>query len=626
MDGMQVVQPTYVQYLEKPSEPAIYTVLDGQMPYPLQVVREDGTTYTLEPSQYHSENTATPVYNQIVGDFMQETATGHLIAQENGAYHMGQNFGQDIALGPCSTQSENPQALTGDAGGVKDLLSGHKTPDASMETDGHLDTTFSFPTIITWLLQNYEAADGICLACCTVYDHYRSYCKENKVDPVNQPSFGKIVRSVFLGLKTRRLGTRGNTKYHFCGIRAICRPASNTTLEETSAAFHLKQAPEKSYNYLSSSGISESATQIRENPFLQNTNHSDSYDQSYISPREPPHHKSISKSGVTFDFPDINFPLGISLIEDCTLQDVRTFRNVYKKHCAAFLTAVMSMEFHTVEGLWREFWQSHYSKTGEEIDDQFLPKAKLYLLCKCEPVQEFVRRVDYVFYQSVVKVLIPDVLMPIPILLMQAICNFANRLELWLTGAMKDYPEEIMHIKLVAVRTLAQTLRRYTSLNHLAQATLGVLQNSSEMDRMLGDLNQVDFCSVQQQISWVCECDDSMVQQLEADFKRILHQQNSLDQFSAWMKGVVKKVLEPYEGNENFTKAAKEFLLRWSFCISVVIRDLTLRNSESFGSFHLIRLLFDEYMFYLIEHQVAQKTGTTPIAVMGENLSKIRTM
>ena len=51
---------------------------------------------------------------------------------------------------------------------------------------------------------------------------------------------------------------------------------------------------------------------------------------------------------------------------------------------------------------------------------------------------------------------------------------------------------------------------------------------------------------------------------------------------------------------------------------SMVIRDLTLRSAASFGSFHLIRLLYDEFMFYLVEHKVANATGQTPIAVMGE--------
>ena len=51
---------------------------------------------------------------------------------------------------------------------------------------------------------------------------------------------------------------------------------------------------------------------------------------------------------------------------------------------------------------------------------------------------------------------------------------------------------------------------------------------------------------------------------------------------------------------------------------SMVIRDLTLRSAASFGSFHLIRLLYDEYMFYLVERKVSAATGETPIAVMGE--------
>ena len=43
-----------------------------------------------------------------------------------------------------------------------------------------------------------------------------------------------------------------------------------------------------------------------------------------------------------------------------------------------------------------------------------LPREKLYLMCKYEPVQKYVRKSDYAFYQALVEVLIPDVLRPIP--------------------------------------------------------------------------------------------------------------------------------------------------------------------------------------------------------------------
>ena len=50
------------------------------------------------------------------------------------------------------------------------------------------------------------------------------------------------------------------------------------------------------------------------------------------------------------------------------------------------------------------------------------------------------------------------------------------------------------------MRSLAQTLRRYTGLNHLAQAARAVLQNSSQVNQMLSDLNKVDFANVQDQV------------------------------------------------------------------------------------------------------------------------------
>lgn len=105
---------------------------------------------------------------------------------------------------------------------------------------------------------------------------------------------------------------------------------------------------------------------------------------------------------------------------------------------------------------------------------------------------------------------------------------------------------------------------------------------------------------------------------MENEFKAALQQQNSLEQWASWLRLVVDGALKEFEGRPAFPKAARQFLLKWSFYSSMVIRDLTLRSAASFGSFHLIRLLYDEYMFFIVEHKVAEATRTTPIAVMGK--------
>lgn len=74
----------------------------------------------------------------------------------------------------------------------------------------------------------------------------------------------------------------------------------------------------------------------------------------------------------------------------------------------------------------------------------------------------------------------------------------------------------------------------------------------------------------QEQASWVCQCEDSLVTQLEKDFKRFLQDQHSLEEWSTWLQSVVDEVLKPYQQTENFTKAARQFLLKWSFYRSVI--------------------------------------------------------
>ncbi|MEQ2170590.1 hypothetical protein GOODEAATRI_001836 [Goodea atripinnis] len=293
----------------------------------------------------------------------------------------------------------------------------------------------SSSAMLQWLLDNYEMAEGVSLPRCSLYNHYLRHCQEQKLDPVNAASFGKLIRSVFMGLRTRRLGTR------FKPLQKVDSMSDSLC----GSSQHCSSTPEQSV-----------AAQSQQH-------------QQYIA----------------------------------VFSSLRSFQDMPINLSACWVDISVS--------LWRP------------------------------PIRPLCCRV-------------------------------------------------------AVVSAFAQTLRRYTSLNHLAQAARAVLQNTSQINQMLSDLNRVDFANVQV----------------------TLQQQSSLDQWATWLDNVVSQVLKPHQGSPSFPKAARQFLLKWSFYSSMVIRDLTLRSAASFGSFHLIRLLYDEYMFYLVEHRVAQATGETPIAVMGE--------
>ncbi|KAM5306585.1 MHC class II regulatory factor RFX1 isoform 1-T3 [Glossophaga mutica] len=478
-------------------------------------------------------------------------------------------------------------------------------------------TTRASPATVQWLLDNYETAEGVSLPRSTLYCHYLLHCQEQKLEPVNAASFGKLIRSVFMGLRTRRLGTRGNSKYHYYGLR-IKASSPLLRLMEDQQHMAMRGQPFSQKQRLKPIQKMEGMTNgVAVGP-QQATGLSD------ISAQVQQYQQFLDASRSLPDFSELDLQ-GKVLPEGIGPGDIKAFQVLYREHCEAIVDVMVNLQFTLVETLWKTFWRYNLSQPSEapplavhDEAEKRLPKASLVLLSKFEPVLQWTKHCDNVLYQGLVEILIPDVLRPIPSALTQAIRNFAKSLESWLTHAMVNIPEEMLRVKVAAAGAFAQTLRRYTSLNHLAQAARAVLQNTAQINQMLSDLNRVDFANVQEQASWVCRCEDRVVQRLEQDFKVTLQQQNSLEQWAAWLDGVVSQVLKPYQGSAGFPKAAKLFLLKWSFYSSMVIRDLTLRSAASFGSFHLIRLLYDEYMYYLIEHRVAQAKGETPIAVMGE--------
>ncbi|XP_064261053.1 transcription factor RFX3 isoform X2 [Passer domesticus] len=473
---------------------------------------------------------------------------------------------------------------------------------------------------LQWLLDNYETAEGVSLPRSTLYNHYLRHCQEHKLDPVNAASFGKLIRSIFMGLRTRRLGTRGNSKYHYYGIRVKPDSPLNRLQEDMQYMAMRQQPMQQKQRYKPMQKVDGVADGFTGSGQQTGT----SVEQTVIAQSQH-HQQFLDASRVLPEFGEVEIS---SLPDGTTFEDIKSLQSLYREHCEAILDVVVNLQFSLIEKLWQTFWRYSPSAPPDgtpvnepsnlsEIESR-LPKAKLITLCKNESILKWMCNCDHVMYQALVEILIPDVLRPIPSALTQAIRNFAKSLEGWLSNAMNNIPQRMIQTKVAAVSAFAQTLRRYTSLNHLAQAARAVLQNTSQINQMLNDLNRVDFANVQEQASWVCQCDDNMVQRLETDFKMTLQQQSTLEQWAAWLDNVMMQALKPYEGRPSFPKAARQFLLKWSFYSSMVIRDLTLRSAASFGSFHLIRLLYDEYMFYLVEHRVAQATGETPIAVMGE--------
>ncbi|GLD66731.1 MHC class II regulatory factor RFX1a isoform X1, partial [Lates japonicus] len=532
---VQHVYTNQVQYVE-----------GGDTNYTTSTIRSSTFPYTDTP--LYTQTTAAQYYEGD-GAGTNGGAAGSYVIQ--GGYMLGSSSGG--AAGNSQNYSHTARA----------------SPATVSITEGEESSVPSADKKVQWLLDNYETAEGVSLPRSTLYCHYLLHCQEQKLEPVNAASFGKLIRSVFMGLRTRRLGTRGNSKYHYYGLR-IKAGSSLLRLMEDQQHLAMRQQPFSQKQRLKpvhkvegmTNGTASGAGQQQQQQ--QGSGHVD------ISTQVQQYQQFLDASRALPEFPDIDLQ-GKSLPEGIELEHIKSFQLLYREHCEAILDVMVNLQFTLVETLWKTFWRFSQSQAGDaalavhDESEKRLPKSCLVLLCKYEPVLRWSRDCDNSLYQGLVEILIPDVLRPIPSALTQAIRNFAKSLESWLTNAMMNIPEEMVRIKVTSANAFAQTLRRYTSLNHLAQAARAVLQNTAQINQMLSDLNRVDFANVQEQASWVCRCEDRVVQRLEQDFKLTLQQQNSLEQWAAWLDGVVSQVLKPYQHSPAFPKAAKLFLLKWSF-------------------------------------------------------------
>ncbi|XP_071796091.1 regulatory factor X 4-like isoform X2 [Asterias amurensis] len=416
------------------------------------------------------------------------------------------------------------------------------------------------PTIMKWLQLNYELADGVCIPRSTLYVHYLDFCEKTQASPMNAASFGKIIRHQFPQLTTRRLGTRGQSKYHYYGI-AVKESSeyyeenfSSKVAESTPTEMTRKEQPRQSVAY---------------------------------SPR--------SKLGTLLPaFPEMK---DIRLPEHLSETRVSTFLMMYRTHCQRILDTVIRANFDEVESYLLHFWQGMPTHMLCILDSQII--ADIVGLC------------DSVLYKAIAGVLMPSVTQTLPESLALVIGTFSQRLEEWLQTAMEHLPELLCNVKFRMARYFSQLLERQTSLNHLCQAAKGITQNGEVTSQMAEDWSMVDVRTIVSQTLYAVQ-DMGPAPRLSKfceQFQELLDNQSSLESYTNWLdKHLLSCVQKPLSGqsSKSVCQRSRQFMLTWSCFSTKVIRDMTLHSSPSFGSFHLLYMTLDEYIHYRVQTILTQ--------------------
>ncbi|XP_028809146.1 DNA-binding protein RFX6 isoform X2 [Denticeps clupeoides] len=442
----------------------------------------------------------------------------------------------------------------------RDLSLGHGVPRKSvsqMIKDKKKQTQLT----LQWLEENYIVCEGVCLPRCILYAHYLDFCRKEKLDPACAATFGKTIRQKFPLLTTRRLGTRGHSKYHYYGIG----------IKESSAYYH---------SVYSGKGLTRfSGSKLKnEGGFTRK-------------------YSLSSKTGTLL--PEFPSAQNLLLHSSVSKEKVDTLIMMYKTHCQCILDNGINANFEEIQNFLLHFWQG--------MPDHLLPLLEnpviVDIFCVC----------DSILYKVLTDVLIPATMQEMPESLLADIRNFAKRWEHWMVSSLENLPEPLSEKKLSIARRFVSSLKRQTSFLHLAQIARPALFDQNVVNSMVGDIDKVDLNNIGSQAVLTGsggDPDSELYSEYDSiavfqELKDLLKKNGTVESFIDWLDTVLEqKVIKPSKQNgRSFKKRAQEFLLKWSFFGARVMHSLTLNNATSFGSFHLIRMLLDEYILLAIETQ-----------------------
>ncbi|XP_056619806.1 DNA-binding protein RFX6 [Triplophysa dalaica] len=413
---------------------------------------------------------------------------------------------------------------------------------------------------LQWLEENYIVCEGVCLPRCILYAHYLDFCRKEKLDPACAATFGKTIRQKFPLLTTRRLGTRGHSKYHYYGIG----------IKESSAYYH---------SVYSGKGLTRfSGSKLKnEGGFTRK-------------------YSLSSKTGTLLpEFPSAQH---LVLHESVSKEKVDTLIMMYKTHCQCILDNAINVNFEEIQNFLLHFWQGMPEHLLSLLENPVI----VDIFCVC----------DSILYKVLTDVLIPATMQDMPESLLADIRNFAKHWEHWMVSSLENLPEILSDKKLPIARRFVSSLKRQTSFLHLAQIARPALFDQNVVTSMVNDIDKVDLNSIGSQafLSITNDQDSDFYSEYDSvslfqELKDLLRKNATVESFIEWLDSVVEqKVIKPSkQSGRSVKKRAQDFLLKWSFFGARVMHNLTLNNATSFGSFHLIRMLLDEYILLAIETQ-----------------------
>ncbi|KAJ6485028.1 hypothetical protein C8R47DRAFT_1130566 [Mycena vitilis] len=530
-----------------------------------------------------------------------------------------------------------------------------------------------------WLTANYAPYPDGNVPRQGLYFSYRRVCDQYGIPHINTATLGKAIRLCFPTIKTRRLGVRGNSKYHYCGIR----PATSAEAEWLQDYIH------KSNNTAGQPAInasrpandhSEAANRSEERSDEDDDEDSEGVSSAVGSKRNSLTLGADLKGGPIFTHdlsdktptaatlqgqatqrPPGSYPIQASIrrhpTQDGALgvqshsppssnavpylasQQPTSVRQFPHFPSIEEAVGVNSTSPHGIAA--REVWgwfQDHLDSLLESVRsfrfDQFEMHLRTFWsslggnhreVVHAPAIAGLMAKADAIVYDEILEILRSQMLSPITPTSLASLRQLANKMEKILLVALESYGNTFVEPKVELGARFGHLVLRFLDIYQVTQALNTVLTNQKQLAEMRRSWQKVDFESVRNQSALVCNCrHEDLVQLLEVEFVGMLESLTKstepVREVMTWADKCCERLMGSSRAShggteERSTMSSRSVLIRWGYVTSQVMRDLTIRSDPAFGAFQIMKLFLDDWIAVNVLRSVALSTNSVAASV-----------
>ncbi|KAF2452304.1 hypothetical protein BDY21DRAFT_175023 [Lineolata rhizophorae] len=323
-----------------------------------------------------------------------------------------------------------------------------------------------------------------------VYSCYAQACGTQRVIPLNPASFGKLVRVIFPNIQTRRLGVRGESKYHYVDLALVDDPQAaasgdrmrgtpvttggfdfNLMPQADSAAFpgHDEPLGEPSPKKQKPSAAPSKGISFTD-PYEPGVGNRDEMSRTYEhTVKFPPPDEESFQENQQLDLPS----LAPYLPPKTDTDTAASLQALYFTHCTSLIDSV---RFCKEKQFYKLFSSFHGTLT--------VPVQNLFHHPDIAP---WIQECDWLMYKTMIKFVSKLTLQVAPPLVLQFLNGVSKNLHSHISRTFLGRPQHVLEAKLEPATLFAGLIHRMLRVNSAAHAAATLLIMDQNRESMWHD-------------------------------------------------------------------------------------------------------------------------------------------